>query len=36
MSGHASSSQMGLAAWAVLQKCVVEQGIGGVVAGIGK
>ncbi len=34
-SGHASSTQIGQAAYIVFQRCVVERGHGGIAADIG-
>ena len=34
-TGHASSTQMALAAHALFERCVVEKGVGGIAANIG-
>lgn len=35
VTGHASSTEIGQAAYALYQRCVVEKGIGGIAANIG-
>ena len=34
-SGHASSQQLGTAAFTLLQQCVIDQGVGGVAGDVG-